>query len=602
MPLLDIATAQPSLSNYLFSRRFQTVYHGTFSIGGDTTTFGRYFRVPNKAKNLRRTERRCGGLIVKAVATVEPRCSIRRNGNLHLAFDSATSPPLAETQSSTEDSADLDQKEQLRRKRISKANSGKRPWNKGRQHSAETRQRIRERTRLAMQDPKVKMKLVKLGHAQSAETRIKIGKGVRMRWQRRYKKRILQETICYEWENLIAEASRMGFNGEEELQWNSYEILDEELEQEWVESVEQRKNVRAPNSSKRAPKSLEQRRKISEAIHAKWADPAYRDRVSSGMSRYHGSSAGVQKEKRSVTIDKQPKRTTPTKKDYAALNVIKSQKQWPKMGRRKGPEYKDPLASSKLEMLKAIRAQRAAAQSTKSEAVRRAKLLIGEAEKAAEALEVAAAVSPLAQASLIETRKLIAEAIESIGSIDPAYLHSHVIRESSPSTSMGPVNYVEEEPECELEGPTQTGHQVVNGFRTLESRDADFMDLGFGKINLQDLLDTDDEDNDDDLETRSTDFDLVKLELDYMINHDYLTKQEGNAEPNGSNQVESMHPSPVNPEQVGNLKPNGRDQHESLLHRQERAPSEEEERQPSRPPKIKKWVRGKLVEVGEETS
>lgn len=43
--------------------------------------------------------------------------------------------------------------------------------------------------------------------------------------------------------------------------------------------------------------------------------------------------------------------------------------------------------------------------------------MIAEAEKAAEALEVAAVRSPIARASLLETRKLIAEAILSIESI-----------------------------------------------------------------------------------------------------------------------------------------------------------------------------------------
>ena len=90
---------------------------------------------------------------------------------------------------------------------------------------------------------------------------------------------MLQETCYFEWQNLIAEASRRGYVGEEELQWNSYKILDEQLEQEWLQSVEQRKNMPRPKGSKRAPKSPEQRRKISEAISAKWADPvsAYKE-------------------------------------------------------------------------------------------------------------------------------------------------------------------------------------------------------------------------------------------------------------------------------------------------------------------------------------
>ena len=84
---------------------------------------------------------------------------------------------------------------------------------------------------------------------------------------------MVQESCVFEWQNLIAEASRQGFVGEEEMQWNSYKTLDEQLQQEWLESVEQRKNMLRAPQSKRAPKSLEQRRKIAEAISAKWADP-----------------------------------------------------------------------------------------------------------------------------------------------------------------------------------------------------------------------------------------------------------------------------------------------------------------------------------------
>lgn len=84
---------------------------------------------------------------------------------------------------------------------------------------------------------------------------------------------VVQE-ICYlEWQNLIAEASRRGYAGEDELQWDSYETLSEQLKREWIESIEQRKAMPRPKSCRRAPKSLEQRRKIAEAIAAKWADP-----------------------------------------------------------------------------------------------------------------------------------------------------------------------------------------------------------------------------------------------------------------------------------------------------------------------------------------
>lgn len=41
-------------------------------------------------------------------------------------------------------------------RRISHANKGRVPWNKGRRHSEETRQKISQRTKEALKDPKVK--------------------------------------------------------------------------------------------------------------------------------------------------------------------------------------------------------------------------------------------------------------------------------------------------------------------------------------------------------------------------------------------------------------------------------------------------------------
>lgn len=102
---------------------------------------------------------------------------------------------------------------------------------------------------------------------------MKIGVGVRIGWRRRRERLMVQEGIYFDWQNLIAEASRNGYIGQEELQWDSYQILSEKLQQEWLESVEQRKTMPRPKGNKRAPKSAEQRRKIAEAIAAKWANP-----------------------------------------------------------------------------------------------------------------------------------------------------------------------------------------------------------------------------------------------------------------------------------------------------------------------------------------
>ncbi|GLT65361.1 hypothetical protein SLA2020_377990 [Shorea laevis] len=271
MPLLaEIATAQPVFQSHFCAPRAHTLIHG--KLPSIPCRFSSAWKSLGLSKelnfDLRHLEVRRGRLLIKAVATLEPK-GLVQNKNGQKGCDvppvaNSSSFPTIELESSSEDSNELGERERLRRLRISKANKGNTPWNKGRKHSAETLQRIRERTKLAMQDPKVKMKLCSLGHAQSKETRMKIAVGVRMGWQKRREKLMVQEGCCFEWQSLIAEASRQGFVGEEELQWDSYRILDEQLKEEWLESVEQRKINPRIKGSKRAPKSLEQRRKFQK--------------------------------------------------------------------------------------------------------------------------------------------------------------------------------------------------------------------------------------------------------------------------------------------------------------------------------------------------
>ncbi|XP_077236513.1 muscle M-line assembly protein isoform X2 [Tasmannia lanceolata] len=434
MPSLDIATSQPAFQNHLGASRVQPLFRGNLS------------------------------------------------------------------NSSSEDSIEPDEREKLRRMKISKANKGNVPWNKGRKHSAETLRRIRERTKLAMQDPKVKMKLMNLGHAQSQETRLKIGVGVRMGWQRRRGRLMVQESCCLEWKNLIAEASRKGYVGEDELQWDSYKILDKQLEEEWVESIEKRKSMPRPKGSKRAPKSPEQRRKISEAISAKWADPGYRDRVCSALAKYHGTPAGAQrKPRRKPTGEIRPVNGSPPRKRFSECNNTdgtdckKLVKAGLKQKRSAIPSYKDPLASSKLEMIKKIRAQRASMETRKREATERAKLLIAEAEKAAEALEVAAMKSPLARASLLETRKLIAEATRSIQGIENGQFDTR--SSSTRLDSNGLEKHFNEEGLDTINAYQIPDKRQVNGTHLLSSSNSNYEDFDFKKFALHNLFNSKEEDS-----------------------------------------------------------------------------------------------------------
>lgn len=550
------------------------------------------FCIPQKAPNSKIKLFR-GGLMIRAVATLEkgPTKNTHSNeeqnnfGGVRMGKYSGSSNSAVAEQPS-EDDMELNDREKLRRMRISKANKGNTPWNKGRKHSPETLQRIRERTRLAMQDPKVKMKLVNLGHAQSEETRIKIGVAVRMGWERRRGKLMLQETCHYEWQNLIAEASRRGLQGEEELQWDSYEILNEQLEQEWIKSVEERKNMPRQKGNKRAPKSAEQRRKISEAIAAKWADPEYRTRVRSALNKYHGIADGVERKprRRPVSDGQTRKRSPPKKKADEVDNLVKlepkSQVQRVRLRRKNTPMYKDPLASSKLEMLKNIRAQRAAIDQKKIEAISRAKELIAEAEKAAEALEIAAQKSPLAHASLIETRKLISEAIQSIESIEKevAFTDGNL---SPPSTEL--VSHTADEI-----GALDDAGERINGWHAVMPLESGINDLENGQHALQGLLNG----KSSALLSSSGEYGLLgdRDEVYQLISSDISPEKGANiTQPSTSTQKLDGDEANESPGDEKKPLPNGLISESKI------------EEAPSLPPTTttKKWVRGKLVEVGE---
>ena len=52
-----------------------------------------------------------------------------------------------------------------------------------------------------------------------------IGVSMRKVFEERRKRKKLQEMCLLEWEDNIAEAARIGVNGEDELQWDAYAIL-----------------------------------------------------------------------------------------------------------------------------------------------------------------------------------------------------------------------------------------------------------------------------------------------------------------------------------------------------------------------------------------
>lgn len=115
------------------------------------------------------------------------------------------------------------------------------------------------------------------------------------------------------------------------------------------------------------------------------------------------------------------------------------------------------------------------------------RLLIAEAKKAADALEIAATKSPIAHASLIETRKLIAQAVQSLESI-----------EADHPTSDREVSVKADELSSQANKEIYTGNGIftevkglkINGTKTFATIKGDEEEgLDFSKSTLQDTLD-----------------------------------------------------------------------------------------------------------------
>lgn len=317
---------------------------------------------------------------------------------------------------------EIQEKERKRRKKISQANRGKVPWNKGRKHSPETIARIKERTKLALQNPKIRQKLSLVRRSESKKTKESIRATFRRGWEGRRQRLFLQEACSNDWKESIAEAARRGGDDEDELRWDSYEVLKKTMQKKWLQDVAMKVAVEKKLQQISACKSAEHKLKISEAIKAKWADPDYRQNVLTGMHKVLAENClrtPVRTEKKrnmtasnTITRDKPPKAISQRLKTHPAARMCKKEHTSPR--KRFPPSYSDPLAGEKLQMIRKLRANRTAMELKRREATVRARLLIAEAEKAAKTLEAAAVIDASAQAFLSETRRLLDEAIHSV--------------------------------------------------------------------------------------------------------------------------------------------------------------------------------------------
>lgn len=121
-------------------------------------------------------------------------------------------------------------RERIRRTKIGLANKGKVPWNKGRKHTAETRERIKQRTLEALRDPKVRNKMSEHPRSHSDQIKAKISSSLRYVWQKRLKSKRLKEQFLLSWAQSIANGARKGGSHEEELDWDSYDKIKQQLQ------------------------------------------------------------------------------------------------------------------------------------------------------------------------------------------------------------------------------------------------------------------------------------------------------------------------------------------------------------------------------------
>ncbi|CAK9134111.1 unnamed protein product [Ilex paraguariensis] len=128
-----------------------------------------------------------------------------------------------------------DHKESQRRRKIGLANKGKVPWNKGKRHSAETRERIRQRTKEAMRDPKVRKKMSECPRSLSPQTKARIRSSLRQLWEERLKWKRLREKFSLSWAESIAMAAKKGGGDQQELDWDSYGKMKREMDLEQLQ-------------------------------------------------------------------------------------------------------------------------------------------------------------------------------------------------------------------------------------------------------------------------------------------------------------------------------------------------------------------------------
>lgn len=199
------------------------------------------------------------------------------------------------------------------------------------------------------------------------------------------------------------------------------------------------------------------------------------------------------------------------------------------------------------------------------------RLLIAKAEQAAKALEIAATKSPIAQAALIETRKLIAQAVQSLESIDA----DHPVSEENDREPSAAPDELKSQDDKEIHAwngiLSEANGIKINGTKTL-AKIKDEEESDFSKSTLQDIFN----DEKELIPKSSSDYGLSPFSSENQIKKTDSRDEPEQSPPNAENTREHE------------PQPNG-----------VKVETPKEETPSNSRAVTKKWVCGRLVEVAE---
>lgn len=254
------------------------------------------------------------------------------------------------------------------RGKISAANKGKTPWNKGGNHSEETRRKIAEGAREAARRRKVAMATAmglsveeyekvkrrerntrtEPGEGTTQETRSKISARLRERWKDPVYRQARLSTMPKRQGVKHSEETKQRIRQAVTLKWNDPEYREKITSR--VSTEETRKkigqvirdqwadpNIRKERMANMSPKSEEHRKRIAASVKAKWADPDYRARTVERMkasSQARTIATGKVPKPKRIPQPRVPRPPRPPREPRAKRSPRSTMAKWTVMGRK----------------------------------------------------------------------------------------------------------------------------------------------------------------------------------------------------------------------------------------------------------------------------